>query len=284
MKYRRFKSLIEDHARLPIEIDRSEIDSELLNFVPQETKPKYVISLKLVSMIVSSLMILLVFTTLIIWEFTPTKMLTIDINPSFEISLNRFNRVVSVEAVSNDANEIVGKLSFWHRNPDFVMNNIYEVAIEAGYTETDMAMLISVDSEDETLVNKLSKQADKLEIKTMFMSANLSSTYVFTSQLMTKNESNNNSDFYFPIIESTAGLDNIPTYENPMDENDFYNQEYWTETSISLVANEYNITIGKLQLVIAIFDLYPEYDTLEEFENLIYSSVKTLIDLYENEE
>lgn len=284
MKYRHFKTLIKDYAHLPIQIDQSKIDDELMHFVPQKTKTSYFMNPKLVTMIVSSLMFLLMLTTLLIWEFTPTKILTIDINPSFEIKLNRFNRVLSVDAVSEDAEEIVNELSFWHRNPDKVMMNIYSVAIDKGYNETDIAMLISMDSEDEFLVKKLSDQADKLEIKTMFMSMNISSVAVYTAQLQSKNESSFFSDFYVPVIESTSGIDNYPAVGNIVTDTDFYNREYWTEASITMVANNYQITIGKLQLVIAIFDQYPEYDTLEEFEYLINASISTLFELYENGE
>lgn len=43
--------------------------------------------------------------------FTPTATISIDINPSIELGVNRFNRVVSVEGYNADGVKLAGELS-----------------------------------------------------------------------------------------------------------------------------------------------------------------------------
>lgn len=286
MKYKRFEALLKEHARQPVEISRLDIDDELVNFIPQESKPKRFFSRKILSLVASSLMLLIVLTTFTVWEFTPTKILTIDINPGFEININRFNRVVSITAVNEDAEPMLDDLTFWHKSPEKVLKNIYDVASLKGYAETDSAMLISLNSNDEVLVSRLSSEADELNIKTVFMSTNYSAIYVYTAKLESRTESSVSSgsiDFYAPVFESTTQTGvNSDYYYDSLDEIDIITSQYWSETAIRFVADNHQITIGKLQLVLAIYNAYEEYDTIDEFESLIDSSISTLLTLYEN--
>lgn len=43
--------------------------------------------------------------------FTPYSYVSLDINPSFEFSVNRFDRVLNVKAVNNDGEEVIEKIS-----------------------------------------------------------------------------------------------------------------------------------------------------------------------------
>ena len=285
MKFKRFKSLIKDHTHLSINIDRSEINQELLQFIPSDSTKNPRINRKWISLAMSALMFLIMITSFTVMEFTPSKVFSIDINPGFEITLNRFNRVVAINAVSEDANPIIDDLSFWHKSPEKVLRNIYEVALNQGYEENYIAMLISVDSNDEVVINKLSAQADKLNIKTVFMSTYHSSFLVFTAKLETRTESSlasDSIDFYSPIIEYPNDVVVIPSSSDAMNNSDIVTHQIWTESTIKSLASSYQVTLGKIQLVIAIFDAYPEYDTLEDFNALVDSSIARLISLYEN--
>lgn len=286
MKYKHFEALLKNHAHQPVEINRLEIDDILMSFIPQEKKQMRFFSRKNLAMMASSLMLLIVGALFTIWEFKPTKILTVDINPGFEINVNRFNRVVSINAVNEDAIPMIDDLSYWHKSPEKVLKNIYDVATLKGYTVNDSAMLISLDENDEVLVSRLSSEADELNIKTVFMSTNYSSVYVYSAKLESKTENVISSDsinFYAPVLESTASMgSNSDYYFDSMDTTDIINNQFWSETAIKEVAHNNQITIGKLQLVIAIFNAYEEYDTIEEFQSLIDSSISTLLTLYEN--
>ncbi len=48
--------------------------------------------------------------------FTPTSVISIDVNPSLELSVNRFDRVVSVTGLNEDGRELAGALSLTHRS------------------------------------------------------------------------------------------------------------------------------------------------------------------------
>ena len=47
--------------------------------------------------------------------FTPTSVISIDVNPSLELSVNRFDRVVGVEGLNEDGRALAGELSLTHR-------------------------------------------------------------------------------------------------------------------------------------------------------------------------
>lgn len=47
--------------------------------------------------------------------FTPASVISIDVNPSLELSVNRFDRVVGVEGLNEDGRALAGELSLTHR-------------------------------------------------------------------------------------------------------------------------------------------------------------------------
>jgi len=291
MNFKKFNHILHEHARLPIEIDRSSFDEVLDGFALVEPKPRFVISRKLIASMMSVMLFLAIFTTFTILEFTPTKSLTIDLNPGFEVVMNRFNRVISINAVGDDASEIIDEISYWHQTPENVLNHIVEVSIENGYAITgDVTVLISVNTADESLLEKLSLKADSMNLKTMFMSVNMSESVSFTAQLTASTSFNSVLDsfkIYTPVIQESDSVDSAVSspeafYDDIYGNTDMATEINWTEDMLIELANYHEITLGKLQLVIAVFDAYDEYDTEAEFLSLIDAPISTLFDLYED--
>ncbi len=48
--------------------------------------------------------------------FTPTSVISIDVNPSLELSVNRFDRVVGVTSYNEDGRALVQELTLTHQN------------------------------------------------------------------------------------------------------------------------------------------------------------------------
>lgn len=69
--------------------------------------------------------------------FTPTASISIDINPSLELGINRFDRVVSVEGYNDDGKELADSLD--------VMYQTYTQAVEEILADGRIASLLSED-------------------------------------------------------------------------------------------------------------------------------------------
>lgn len=293
MKYNKFKHILHEHARLPIEIDRSSFDEVLDSFVLTEKKPTFVLNKRWVSIVMSFVILIAISITFTIFEFTPSKTLTIDLNPGFEVVLNRFNRVVQVNAVGDEAQTLIDDISYWHQSPEKVLATIVDLSVQHGYaTENDVTVLISVNTSDEVLLKKLTVQSDELNLKTMFMSINVTETVSYTSRLLTSTNFSSALEsykIYVPEVSEAIASDAMGSSPESFYD-DFYgdtdvttNTSYvWSEDLLVSLAEYHDITLGKLQLVIAVFEAYEDYDTEEEFITLIESPISTLVDLYEN--
>lgn len=67
--------------------------------------------------------------------FTPTSVISIDINPSLELNVNRFDRIISVTAFNADGRELADSLDLKYRK--------YEDAVEYLLENRDIAGLLS---------------------------------------------------------------------------------------------------------------------------------------------
>lgn len=67
--------------------------------------------------------------------FTPTSVISIDINPSIELSVNRFDRVISVDGFNADGQKLADTIDLKHKN--------YAAAVELLLENRDIAALLS---------------------------------------------------------------------------------------------------------------------------------------------
>lgn len=56
--------------------------------------------------------------------FTPTSVISIDINPSLELSVNRFNRVIDAEGYNEDGIQLVQSLNLIHQTYEQAMDSV----------------------------------------------------------------------------------------------------------------------------------------------------------------
>lgn len=293
MKYQKIKEILHEHARLPIEIDRSSFSDVLDEFEYIETKPKFVLNRRFVTVVISFMMLLALSITFTIFEFTPAKTLTIDLNPGFEVVLNRFNRVVQVNAVGDEARGMIDNIAYWHQTPENVLKSIVDLSVEKGYTSVDdVTVLISVNTSDDVLLRKLTVQSEEMNLKTMFMSINMTETVGYTSRLLTSTNFSSAIEsykVYVPEIQEAVASDSTGSSPESFYDDFLSNTDVttttsfiWSENLLVNLADYHDITLGKLQLVIAVFEAYDEYDTEAEFLTLIESPISTLVDLYDN--
>lgn len=82
--------------------------------------------------------------------FTPTSVISIDINPSLELNVNRFDRVISVNALNADGQNLAAAFNLKNRNYrnalELILENQNVIALLAG----DEILAITVTGSDET--------------------------------------------------------------------------------------------------------------------------------------
>ena len=89
------------------------------------------------------------------WAYAaPYTYVSVDINPSVEYTLNRFDRVISVQARNDDGEEILDKISLNNLKnkpiEEAIKNTVHQIS-ESGYFDnhTDNGIVIATASEDE---------------------------------------------------------------------------------------------------------------------------------------
>ncbi len=97
--------------------------------------------------------------------YTPYEYVSLDVNPSLQYELNRFERVLSITPVNEDAQEIVNLLSEdaqKYNNIDTVILNTIDLLLEKKYLsntdETNNYILISVHVNNQGKETKLTEQ------------------------------------------------------------------------------------------------------------------------------
>lgn len=79
----------------------------------------------------------------------PVAAISIDVNPSIELEVNRFDRVISVTAYNPDGEMIISQLHLKHLNYEEAITAILESGEMSGYLAAEALVDISVASQDE---------------------------------------------------------------------------------------------------------------------------------------
>lgn len=74
----------------------------------------------------------------------PCETVTIDVNPSIELVINRFDRVIEINFNNDDANEIYNDIKFKNKKIDVALEKCYESLLENGYLDNEDSNMIIV--------------------------------------------------------------------------------------------------------------------------------------------
>jgi hypothetical protein len=76
--------------------------------------------------------------------FTQTSLVSIDVNPSIEISLNRFNRVISSKSFNQEGAEILSSIKLFHQDYSDALSLIINAEKKEGYMNKNGNIVVSV--------------------------------------------------------------------------------------------------------------------------------------------
>ncbi|XMB72409.1 hypothetical protein RJI07_00535 [Mycoplasmatota bacterium WC30] len=230
----------------------------------------------------TSLVIIFLLTFFIYVRMTPVTTLTIDINPSFEVELNAFDRVVSITGLDDEATTFLDSIKAKNKKVDDLVELFYEKGIEDGYfSENEAFMLVGVFSSDyqsELEIGDLLTNFTKVTFLTVFLHLETDQLYLTAESSSTTNPTASES------IDSdygSSGLDNMDAIDMPegiLDDSE--NPDVTSNVPISVYASEFDVSQARLAITIEIFNSNSEYDTLEEFEALLDLSIEDLMNEY----
>ncbi|HJA93216.1 MAG TPA: hypothetical protein H9717_08930 [Candidatus Eisenbergiella merdipullorum] len=81
--------------------------------------------------------------------FTPTAAISIDVNPSLELEINRFDRVLSVKGYNDDGQSLADSLDIRFMDYDDAVRQILESTAVTDLLSRDAALTIAVTGSDE---------------------------------------------------------------------------------------------------------------------------------------
>lgn len=284
MKIRNFKKIIHDSARFEISDRRNDVP--VGDFVIASTPTRHVgrwfpIALK-TALTVSFLFLLSLYVYL---RVTPVTTLTIDINPTIYIRLNAFDKVVSYVAPNAESEEFIAELHLKNDSVATVMAKVYDRANELGYvTESNVFALVgiySIDYETEMNLKTVIDNASGFTTLALLnhevggVLATTSSISIMYSQYISSND--------FATEESSAELDDFSPISGDAADGTvwFYIDDTYTYSIGSTVDME-DISATRLALVAEIFLTSDDYDSEDDFNNLMAMDIASLISIYDS--
>lgn len=91
---------------------------------------------------------------------TPVSLIAIDVNPSVEISVNKKEKVLKVEALNKDAEKILGEMQFKNVDLNIAVNAIIGSMVQNGYLKENtilVSVLYGENGTSEEVKNKIKK-------------------------------------------------------------------------------------------------------------------------------
>ena len=86
---------------------------------------------------------------------TPSAYISIDINPSLELGVNRFDRIVSIEAFNSDGQELAEQLDIRYMDYSEAMEELLSEQTVEAYLEDGAVMTVTVAGSDEEKTDQI---------------------------------------------------------------------------------------------------------------------------------
>ena len=86
---------------------------------------------------------------------TPSAYISIDINPSLELGVNRFDRIVSIEAFNSDGQELAEQLDIRYMDYSEAMEELLSEQTVEAYLENNAVMTVTVAGSDEEKTDQI---------------------------------------------------------------------------------------------------------------------------------
>lgn len=221
--------------------------------------------------------------------YTVTSSFTLDINPSVEVFMNKYDQVIDISPINDDGALLLSSMKKTSGNVDLVLDDILDTSEDLGFlTSTNQTILIGVSSD--TVLNQTDLETD---ISTYFTN----NTY----QLFVIPTTTIDVDEVFTLF-STATIPEVSDSAPKTDENDLENYfndvinsgvdatygesaTYLTSSYMSLSSyytQLYNISEAHFALIMMIVELDQDYQDVDQLTILLSLNIDDLVSIYNN--
>ncbi|MDD3122259.1 MAG: hypothetical protein PHC62_01955 [Candidatus Izemoplasmatales bacterium] len=304
MRLKEFKQTINDNARFNIPKNQEFIDQ--ISQIETTYLPKYQYRFPMRRILtgVFSLVFLTIFAFGIWINQNVVSSITLDINPSIELSLNTFGKVVHITASNEDGEYLISQTKFSGMKYPAVISSLYDECITLGFATEETGYLLlgisSSDYDDEQILqtnisNVLSNNSvNVLYINKHSQTANvLYSGFVYFSTQKTTASATGSEDITTTMMTTTIANDQnnytseIPSYQNSVEAvyTHIYtylaNSQYLSSDYFISIAESLGISEAKLQICMTIYVNNTFYQTEDGIITLANLSLQELFALYE---
>lgn len=274
LNFKDFNSKLKDSAQFNIKNRCQDIAvGDYISEAPQGFKSHRLNRLALSALSMAFIMIIAFSVYL---NLKPISVLTIDFNPSIELELNRFNRVVGIKAANTDAQAFIAQLDYRNKKIDDVVESIYDLGVEEAYfTEDEAYMLVGIYGEDFKKENKISAILADLSQITFLTLTEHSNREI--NQLVV-----GEMQIYYRATttqEPANAIDASDGYTVTMDETLTYNDGD-VVNNLEVLATDYQVSQAKINIAVQIYSAYDTYTTQADFAALVSMDISDLIILY----
>lgn len=291
MKFREFKSNVKKHStfNIPYQHDLIEKVTQMESSVHE--KPHYAPNFKRIILSFSSFVIVLLAFFGFMGYQRVVEVISLDINPSVDIELNRYGKVVNISPQNADAIMLVDHLDVSRGKLEKVLLDIYDKSIELGFSSEDESFILmgilgkSFESEI-ALAAVIDQFYLTLPVSLLTMNKHSEVEYIYFSGFVDASKESS-ADFNDIFAEggmmTTTTMAGTDDSESPVD--DFYSNQISSFSSMSSsefthLAEDLEISEAKLQLVLSIFFYYPLYQVPSGISSLSVLPLYQLFGLY----
>lgn len=115
---------------------------------------------KMASMVAAVLIVAFIGLGAYSWT-VPVQYISIDINPSVELVINYYNRIIRMEPLNDDGERLLASVDLQLKKYEKGVNEIIETAKDLGYLANEWDVLISVSSSNSELRQKTQEEIEK---------------------------------------------------------------------------------------------------------------------------
>ncbi len=261
MKFKDFKADLKNNAKF--DISNNADDFSVHSYLPYEKTKK--VNYFHYAMVSLALLFLVGMGGFLYLNLNPVSYLQVEVNPSIELELNRFNRVIGVKNADDDIpmTDLYNDLKY--NKLHVALHMIYLFYEEEGLSvNNNLYVLYGIDAEANRrdAISQIIIYSTPINVKTIVLAGDFNEVE-FTSGTeaaipMTPDGSfdyNNTNDDYIPNIEQGR--------------------------SFSEIVADYEVSDLRLSLVIMIFNSNEEFSTESDFISLLNMEIYELYELYE---
>jgi len=288
MKFREFKTILSENARFEVPYNQDlvgKIESMDSSYV--EPKKNIHLARNLIMSVSFTILLVLTFVGVMI-NNQVSYVISLDINPSVNLEVNRFGKVISIEPNNEDGEFLVSQTNFDGMNYLDVIDSLYLESITLGFSTSNSAFLLfGVSSKDyekeQTLSNSITEYLSADSINMLIVSKHSSIEYTLYSGMASDFLSNSDTDNF---TTTTAYLDSS-SIDTPLDGiPEYYDRTYVILNSLTSVqytnlAKDLDITEAKLQIVLSVYFYYSSIQNGIGLDTLAQMNLSDLFVLYQ---